>query len=304
LTSTSREKGTASADRPKVSGISEYFMPKNKDEKTGVYQACLLAQAEVRYIKSSPAVDYVHTVTTIVQDPRESGQAWEDYRLDEFDTGELLRSPQSGMEFGALPEYLKNSSWISSQEKEFEHWIFETDTVTLRSSGRLGVAVGPQVSEEEFMALCRKAAEGKAENESVRLKSKYETKKSSLERKIASQELKVEKYRKEMASRGIDTALNVGGKVLDVLAGRKLRSISSSATKARMTADARGRMKEAESVLESYQEELKNIDQTMEDEKMALVDKWMEEAYNISLVKLTPTKQNIRITHFGIMWKY
>ena len=64
-----------------------------------------------------------------------------------------------------------------------------------------------------------------------------------------------------------------------------------------------GRMKEAESVLESYQQELKNIDQAMEDEKMALVDKWMEEAYNITEVKLTPTKQNIRITNFGILWK-
>ncbi len=303
LTSTAREKGAASADRPKVSGVSEYFMPINKDEKTGVYAACLFAQAEVRYLKSNPVVDHVHAISAIVEDPREAGQAWEDYLSDDFDAGKLLRSPQSGMEFSALPEYLKNSSWISSQEKEFEHWIFETDTVTLRSSGKLGVAVGPEVSEEEFIALCRKAAEDKAESESVRLKSKYETKKTSLERKIASQELKVEKYRKEMASRGIDTALNVGGKVLDVLAGRKLRSISSSATKARMTTDARGRMKEAESVLESYQEELKNIDQAMEDEKMALVDKWMEEAYNITEVKLTPTKQNIRITNFGILWK-
>jgi len=33
------------------------------------------------------------------------------------------------------------------------------------------------------------------------------------------------------------------------------------------------------------------------------VDQWMEEAYNITEVKLTPTKQNIRITNFGILWK-
>jgi len=41
----------------------------------------------------------------------------------------------------------------------------------------------------------------------------------------------------------------------------------------------------------------------MEDEKQALVDRWMAEAENVSEVKMTPTKQNIRITHFGILWK-
>ena len=96
LTSTAREKGAASADRPKVSGVSEYFMPINKDEKTGVYAACLFAQAEVRYLKSNPAVDHVHAITAMWEDPRESGQAWEDSLSDDFDSGKTFARPQSG----------------------------------------------------------------------------------------------------------------------------------------------------------------------------------------------------------------
>ena len=151
--------------------------------------------------------------------------------------------------------------------------------------------------------MCKKAAQAKADEEASKLESKYKTKKESLENKIDSQELRVEKYRKEMASRGLDTALNVGGKVLGALTGKKLGSLSSSVTKGRMTADARARMKEAESVLENYKEDLKNLDKELEKEKQALVDKWMREADNVSELKLTTTKQNIRITYFGILWK-
>lgn len=300
---TAREKGVASDTKPQVAGVNEFFEAVPKDSRSDTYTPALLASAEVRYLKSKPSVDFTRSITAVVEDPRETGQMWEDFIRDDYDPGGLLKRPQSGMKFASLPEFLNKAAWMSAQEREFEHWIYETDMVSLRSSPSLGVTVGPEASEEEFLDLCREAAEKKADQEAAKLSSKYATKKASLERKIASQELKVEKYRKEMASRGIDTALNVGGKVLDVLAGRKLRSISSSATKARMAADARGRMKEAEDLLKNYQEELANLDIEMEDEKQALVDRWMGEAENISEVKMTPTKQNIRITHFGILWK-
>jgi hypothetical protein len=302
-TVTAREKGASSEMKPQISGVNEYFDSDPKDSRSDTYTPALLASAEVRYLKSKPSVDFTRSITAIVEDPRETGQMWEDFVQEDFDSGGLLKRPQSGMKFGSLPEFLNKSVWMSSQVREFEHWIYETDMVSMRSSTTLGVTVGPETSEEEFLALCRDAAERKAELESAKLASKYKTKKASLEKKISSQELKVDKYRKEMASRGFDTALNVGGKVLDVLTGRKVRSISSSVTKGRMTADARGRLKEAEEMLKNYREELENLDIEMEDEKQALVDRWMVEAENVTEVKMTPTKQNIRITHFGILWK-
>jgi hypothetical protein len=288
--------------KPQISGVNEYFATVSKDSRSDTYTPALLASAEVRYLKSKPSVDFSRSITAIVDDPRETGQLWEDFVQDDFNPGVLLKRPQSEMRFNSLPEFMNKPAWMSSQVREFEHWIYETDMVSLRSSPSLGVTVGPEVSEEEFLALCREAAEKKADLEAAKLSGKYAAKKTSLEKKISSQELKVDKYRKEMASRGFDTALNVGGKFLDALAGRRVR-LSTSVTKGRMTADARGRLKEAEEMLKNYQEELANLDIEMEDEKQTLVDRWMAEAENVSEVKMTPTKQNIRITHFGILWK-
>jgi hypothetical protein len=167
----------------------------------------------------------------------------------------------------------------------------------------LGVSAGPEVSESEFLENCRQAAEKKAEEEAKKLESKYATKKSTLENKVRSQELKVDKYKKEMASRGLDTALKVGETLFKLATKRRLTGVSTSATKVRMTSDASARVKEAETLLEGYQEDIEALEGQMAEEKQQIVDKWLAEVDNYTETKLTPTKQNIRITYFGIGWR-
>jgi hypothetical protein len=198
---------------------------------------------------------------------------------------------------------MTNRNWWSGQEREFEQWIFETDTVSLRSSSAFGVSVGPEVSDAEFSRQCRAAAEAKAQAEARKLETAFNSKKTTLEHRIENQELQVKRYRQQMTTRGMDTALKIGESLFKLATKGRLTGVSSSSSKVRMAADARTRLKEAETVLENYQEDLKTLQENFESEKQVLLDKWLSEADTISEVKLTPTKQNIRITHFGIGWK-
>jgi len=105
-----------------------------------------------------------------------------------------------------------------------------------------------------------------------------------------------------VTSRGLDTALKVGESLLNFATKKKLTGLSSSTSKVRMTAEARSKLKEAESVLENYREDLVTLSDEFEKQKQEIVDKWNNEKQDISVLKITPTKQNIRITHFGILW--
>lgn len=163
--------------------------------------------------------------------------------------------------------------------------------------------MGPDVSDAEFSRQCRAAAEAKAAAESKKLENAFNTRKTALEHRIETQELQVQKYRQQMTSRGVDTALKIGESLFKLATKGRLTGISSSSSKVRMAADARTRLKEAETVLENSKEDLKTLQANLEADKQALLDKWLAEADNISEVKMTPTKQNIRITHFGIGWK-
>jgi hypothetical protein len=138
-------------------------------------------------------------------------------------------SAQSGVDFTDTPEFMKKSSWWSAKEKEFEHWIYETDTVSIRSSKALGVSAGPEISNEDFRAQCKNAAAEKSGEAVDKLESKFKTKQTTLENKIKRQELKVDKYKKNLTSRSLDTALEVGESLLNFATKRKFTGLSYQA---------------------------------------------------------------------------
>ena len=303
-TATARETGKPKSTKPESpEGVREYFMPLPSDNKKAVYKPSLLAVGEVRYLRQRPSVDTSHTLSAVVQDPRESRQNWEESIEEKFDAGNLLGRPQSSNAFSSLPDFMDKPSWWSGQERDFEHWIYETDTVVIRENKTLGITTIPGISEEEFLKECQKAAEEKAEKEINDLEKKFETKKATIENRIERQVLRIDKYKKDLASRGLDTAFKVGESLFKLATKKKLTGLSSSSTKARMTADARTRLKEAKTVLENYKEELLRLEENLEEKKQETREDVLNAAEDISEVKITPTKQNIRITHFGILWK-
>jgi len=299
---TERESGAVSARKPSLSGIREYFTVDQTGSQASVLQPALLAIAEVRYLSRSPSVDTSRRICALVDTPNETGQKWEDY-LKEIKTSEIQSSTPANTKFANLAEFMSKTAWWSQQEKEFEQWVFETDTAAVRTCKALGISAGPEISSEIFKQKCQAAAQEKADTETRKLESSYKTKEIALKSKIERQQIKVDKYEKELASRGLDTALKVGESLFRLATKKKLSGISSSATKARMASESKARLDEAKTILEGYQEDLKNLQQGFEVEKRAVLDRWMAEADNFDEIRLTPTKQNIRITYFGIGWK-
>jgi len=299
---TAVEASKSSSHKPEVSVVREMFLPVRQNVKGLIYQPALLASAEIRYISRTPQVNFSRTITALVHHPRQVGQSWDDHILPDFDPHELLEKPQSGIDFGSIPEYMADASWWSSQQKDFEQWIYETDTVAVRTHKDLGLAAGPEVSKEKFHEQCRQAAQDHAQREITKLETKFASRRATLENRIRSQETRIEKYKKETATRGLDAAVHIGTSLFKLSAKKKLTGLSTSATKARMTSDARERLKEAETLLESYQADLQALDEEMEQEKKLILDKWESLIEDFSEIQLTPTKQNIHITYFGIGW--
>jgi hypothetical protein len=286
------------AEKTAESGVRQYFMA----DAGGDLKPCLLAIAEVRYLSRSPSVDTSRVISTLVDDPRETGQKWEDFVSDLEEKGIMDNAPAKA-KLADLPSFMEKSAWWSTQEKEFEQWIYETDTVSVRISKALGINAGPEVSDEDFLKQTQAAAAEKAQAEIKKLESGQKSKATVLKGKIDRAQAKVDKLEKELASRGIDSAVKVGEALLKLATKKKLTGVSTSASKIRMASETKGKLDEAKAALETLQEQLKDMQQSLEDEKQAIQEKWQAEVDSIDEIKLTPTKQNIRITHFGIGWK-
>lgn len=297
------ETAAQSDQRMTPAGISELFVPISKGQKDATYQPALVASAEIRYFSRSPQINFYRSISVLVHQARETGQKWEDHVIEDLDAEKLFETPQSGVRFASLPEYMTRTAWWSAQEKEFEHWIYETDVAVVSINKSLGITTGPEVNEKEFKDLCQKAVEEKIKDETGKLESKYRNRRAAIEKRIQTQQTRVEKLKKEAATRGLDTAVRVGTTLLNLATKKRLTGLSTSATKARMTSDARGRLSEAEKILETHQSELETIVDELEQEKQDIIEKWNGERDNFDLIKLTPTKQNIRIVKFGIAWE-
>ncbi len=292
-------KAEGAAAKPSVSGVREYFLSSTSGANLS---PALLAVAEVRYFSRTPNVNVSHTVSALVDDPRETGQSWEKYTTN-VEEKSIQDAAPAGAKFAALPDFMGKSAWWSGQEKEFEQWVFEADTVKARVCKALDLSAGPEVSDEQFSQQVKAAAQAKADAESKKLEISYRSKESALKTKIERQQSMVDKYESELTSRGLDTALKVGESLFKFASKGRLTGVSSSASKVRMASDAKGRLDQAKAVLEGYQQELAGLQQSLADEKQALLDKWIAQGENYDEINLTPTKQNIRITYFGIGWK-
>jgi len=302
-TRSSTGKKTESSNIDIPGKIPQFFLKSDSVDKKATYYPALIAVAEVRYLRQRPPVDYEHTLLSFIDSPSETGQDWESGIGQLGETYNLSSNAPKSVKFDLIPDFMKKGTWWSEQEKEFEHWIYETDTASIRSSKLLGVSAGPQVSESDFLAECKAAAIENNHEAVEKLESKYESKTKTLEDRIERQKLKVEKYRNTLNSRRADTAFKVGESLLKLASKGKISGLSSSSTKVRMAAEAKARLKEAETVLENYMEDLTILKEEYADKKADLKDKWDNAIDDVKEVKLSPTKQNIRITNFGILWR-
>jgi len=170
--------------------ISHFFIAAGKGSQ---YEPKLLAVAEVRYLRQRPPVNFTHTIAAIVSEPRETGQAWEKSLAEEFTPSKFSAETQVKKKYANVPDFFEKESWWSSQEKEFEHWIYETDTISIQSCKKLDLTAGAEITEVVFKNMCEEAAKKKIKADIDSLENKFTSKKTYLENKIEKQQLRVDK---------------------------------------------------------------------------------------------------------------
>lgn len=293
-----------SAESRQVPGeIPQYFHIIGDVKDSSNLTPSMLATAKVRYIRQHPPVDFEKTIISVIKKPDQSGQKWKDGMDFLIKENEIKETLDGKIEFDAVPDFMQEKTWWNDQEREFEQWIYETDTISIRSSKSLGIYAGPEISEADFKDMVEKAMNTNLQEDLDQNEKRFSSKIKSQEDKIEKQQLKAEKYKDQLSSRRTDTALKVGESLLNLVSKGKITGVSSSSTKIRMSAEAKARLKEAETILENYKEDLEALKKEFLEEKENITERWADAIKDIDEVKISPTKKNIRITRFGILWR-
>ncbi|HAF61667.1 MAG TPA: hypothetical protein DCK95_05015 [Anaerolineaceae bacterium] len=261
----------------------------------------LLGQAEVSFYSRSPAINASHVITVIMPDPPQKALDWDGSIVqglsqDSFTTETDMKANASNM-----AAWLQDEKWWQTQKKEFEQWIYETDSFSVFQHKESGLQSNEGEDKASFEMRCLKTTQEKMQTKLDGLERKYKTKLIRAQNKIDKQKLRIEKYEAEVNSRRMEMLSKGGQAVLTLLTKKKVTGVSSSLTKKRMFDEAQAKLEEAQQVLSDYQEDLTQLQSNLEDEKNIIQDQWSDPIASIEEIRLTPTKQRIRVDNFGIL---
>lgn len=269
-----------------------------------VYKPALLAQTTIRYINRRYGLDYSRQVTCLMPDPQVGiGQAVADW--DAYTRPPIHPLPGSTPPAGArllpLPPSLATARGLSSLQKDFIDWIYQTGTIYLRANELLKVYAGPGVSAEAFRRQIEDALRMGLQGDIDKIAARYDEKLQALSTKIERQQ-RVADRRQEAADQRQSELNATNLAMLTSVFTRRKPSRSTTNSKQRLTREAKNEFNEAKKALDALQAQWK----ALAGERSGAIERaraeWEERANQITQVPVPPMKKDIFVNQFGIAW--
>lgn len=310
---------TQSVMKPVIpSGIMEYHLPNNltlqnaaKNDNVNLsstskitaieYHPRLLAQAEIRYLDRKYNIQTMQKKTTIVEDETGRMVRWEDHLINPIEPNLLEHNalPETG--YQQVPVWMVDPKTLKILQSDFEDWIYRTDHLKIKASESLKLYAGPDVSEQVFDSEIKEAVKEQMDLEIEKVKTTYEKKITALQQKLEKEKRDVENAEDSLGQRRLEEA-GTHGEVLLAFLSKRRKSISSSLTKRRMTAQAKAKLEKEKEDVEFAIENLKALEEEMKSSIAQLEAEWMGKKNEITEINITPLKKDIFVEFFGIAW--
>ncbi len=309
-----------SETRPNVpTGIGEYFLPNNltlseaakasgetlpAEAQSGnlLYRPTLLTQAETRFLKPNYNLNFEQQHTALIFELDRSGSVrWEDWFTKPIDVNSLDRKPLNDAHFASLESPFSDGKTLKTIEKEFTEWIYYEGAVQVRSNDELDIFAGPEISEDEFLAMCQKGADEKSAEDIKKIESSFDKKIDVFRTRLMKEERELQDDERELSQRKLEEFGTHAENVLSLLSGRK-RKLTSSLTKRRMTSNAQADVEESLEMIENYQREIEDLIKERDFEIEETKEKWIKVAEKVTEIPVNPYKKDILIRLFGIAW--
>ncbi len=298
------ESSSGIAIRPKLpDGASEYFQ---NDGGSGTYKPALLRSAVVLYNDDKKKINGRVTVTVCNEiDAANAKVDWDTF-LDiprDLELSKLDKNPAEDASFGELPSAAQKAATWKTIAKDFSSWVYANHQAEVFFSPLLEAYSNFGESQADFRVRVSQVARELRDKAVEELRGKLTKQAKSIEDKAARAMQKVDTQKAQASSAKWSTAAAIGGTLLGALFGRKGGLISSTnVSKVGSVMRESREAAAAEEEVERYRQELKALDQQLEDETQKIRDQYDPTALVLEPVKLTPQKKNITTSAVGILW--
>jgi hypothetical protein len=227
---------------------------------------------------------------------------WSEQPVD-LDLAGLPAAPPTGARYLALPPALGTAAGLRRAATALASRLLSSQKIALWRNASLGMVAAPGESRAAFAARVAQAAEERAAGELAALRERYATRIERVERQLARAGERHAGEQTELAARKREEVLAAGESVLGFLFGRRsLRSLSSAASRRRMTESAAGQAERAASEVERLREEVAALAAEVEDKAAELTAAADQVAGRIEEIAVGLERDDVRIEEIGILW--
>ena len=306
--------------RPAIPGrVAEYFLPHNltwskaaalygrslpaSAQSIGfLYRPVLLAQASVRFLNRKYNLDAAVRCTAVVANPDERGLVrWEEFTASPLDPADLDREPLPQARFTDVTGALSDGRILAALNKDFVDWAYRNTEVVVKANETLKVYAGPDVSDDQFARLCADAAEAGLEADLDKVEAAFEKKIDAVEVKLTREERELREDEAELSQRKQEEMATHAETFLGLFSRRK-RSVSSSLTKHRLTAQAEEDVEESKEAIADFKAQIDELTREMTAAIDDVKAKWTAITADTSEIKVTPFKKDVNPELFGVAW--
>lgn len=288
--------------------IIQYFIPATVGttdlSSTFLYMPFALGLASIRFSDAKTKVDYskeASYVAPITNDP--VPLSWNNSKESQMSANDLQVSPKPDANFSDLPSAASSVKSYALWQKDLAAWLQQNSKIELLKSRTFGETSHAGELERDFRVRMQQFAREKRDEESEKLRKKYDAQLAKIEDKIKRAQNVVEQQNAQKKATQFQTAVSVGSTILGSFLGRKA---TSGVTR---TARDLGRtMKESSDKAEA-EKDLK----ALQTQKVALEDEFKKElddqgekinplTESLDTIIVRPQKTGVSIRLVALAW--
>jgi hypothetical protein len=303
------------------SGIRQYFMPvqvplewavRNAEsggrmiiyqDKALVYRPALFGRAQVRIDSTKHNIHDRVVVSRVVEVPEDDPFIDWNARPLAVEVGELDSRPAQEARFAPLPAPLSDTRRLKASEKDFEEYVYRETSLELPYHTLLKLTARPDETPSQFRRRCYQEIGEKRDAEVNKLEKSYQTKVDRLEARIRREERELEQDEAEFEARKREELISAGESVLNMLRRRRQsRMLSTASRRRRLTEQSRAEVEESLEAIDDLENQIEVLLEDLERDRSEVQSRWAEAADDIETIMVRPTKSNIYVEEWGIVW--
>jgi hypothetical protein len=229
-------------------------------------------------------------------------------RAVDYDDRDLREAAPTPIAYRLTDGPIAERTFWSQLPKDLVDHLTRSRALEIPTNSALKLFGRPGESADEFAARCRQAAADKADEETAKLRTKYEAKVTKVQSQLDAAESAANVATEQQKARQRDDLLSSAGSILGgLLGGRKstgglLGQLGRAAGRTGKTSAAGARVDAAQGKVERLEAQLQDVEAELAQELTEIGATWDATAAQIATASIALEKSDVKVTQLVLAW--